>query len=268
VGVLDAFLSTWSNARETFGAGAVTNGAEFDDSARLRQMQSDLQTAAPDSRWQGAAASAYGVANNEHAAVFGKIADLDRKVAADVDRSAEVVTAGRRSLDEVRNWVLDAAAAAPKDQAGERMLIPIVHRGLSQIADIIQESNSELNTIGADIRRSADEYQALQKQKFAPEKESKEPASWATGDDETEDPAPDPADMTQWYSDWNEHVENVNQHNASRPVMANYATIHAYNAAVLLYNAEAQELNKESTRLVAEATLLGIEVAAPPAGES
>jgi len=40
LGVLDGFESTWSNARSTFGQGTPQEGAQFDNSGQLRQMQS------------------------------------------------------------------------------------------------------------------------------------------------------------------------------------------------------------------------------------
>ena len=63
VSVLDAFESTWSNARSTFGDGTPETGAQFDGSAKLTQLQNSVSTAAPDGRWTGPASSAYGAAN-------------------------------------------------------------------------------------------------------------------------------------------------------------------------------------------------------------
>jgi hypothetical protein len=128
VGVLDAFLSTWSNARSTFGEGTPQTGPQFDNSVSLRHMQATVQSAAPGSNWTGGAANAYGAANAAHAEVFGKIADLDQRLSAKVDQSAQVVGTGRRNLDTVRQWVLDAAAAVPPGKNREQMLMPIVQR--------------------------------------------------------------------------------------------------------------------------------------------
>jgi hypothetical protein len=36
--VLDAFLSTWSNARSTFGDGAPQTGAQYNSSGKLSDM--------------------------------------------------------------------------------------------------------------------------------------------------------------------------------------------------------------------------------------
>src|SRR5882762_9079528 len=71
MGVLDAFTSTWSNARSTFGQGTPESGARHDASGQLGQLQSDLGAAAPGSRWTGSAASAYDATNTEHRRVLG-----------------------------------------------------------------------------------------------------------------------------------------------------------------------------------------------------
>ena len=105
MGVLDAFYTTWSQARTTFGEGAPTTGDSFNGSARLRQMQSTIESAAPDERWRGTASQAYAAKNAEHAAVYGKLADLDQRMAAEVSRAASVVSSGRQSLDQIHAWV-------------------------------------------------------------------------------------------------------------------------------------------------------------------
>ena len=166
--VLTAFLSTWSDARQTYGEGTPQTGAQYDGSSTLNQLQSAVQTAAPGSKWTGGAANAYGAANTEHGRVLGQLAGLDHRLSAHVDQSAEVVAAGRRDLDAVRKWVVDAAASTPKNAAGERMQMAIVQKGLSQVQEIIQRSNGELNSIGGKIRGLGDEYQALGSQKFGP----------------------------------------------------------------------------------------------------
>ena len=164
--VLNAFLSTWSNARQTFGEGTPQTGAQYDGSSTLNQLQSTVQTAAPGSKWTGGAANAYGAANTEHGRVLGQLAGLDQRLSAHVDESAQVVAAGRRDLDSVRQWVVDAAASAPQNAAGERMQMAIVQKGLSQVQEIIQRSNGDLNAIGVKISGLHGEYQALGTQKF------------------------------------------------------------------------------------------------------
>lgn len=46
--VLDAFLSTWSNARSTFGDGPPRTGAQYDRSGKLTESQNNVNSAA---RW-------------------------------------------------------------------------------------------------------------------------------------------------------------------------------------------------------------------------
>ncbi|MGU3499834.1 EspA/EspE family type VII secretion system effector [Mycobacterium sp. C31M] len=166
MGVLDAFLSTWSNARNTFGQGTPQSGDGFDQSATLDGLAAQLESAAPGAQWTGTAAAAYGTVNTEHRRVIGQLADLDRRLRHQIDMSAHVVSTGRTGLDEVRRWVTDAAASVPGNAAGERMLVPIVQKGIGEVMEIVSRSNSELNTIGATIRRLGDEYVALGDQKF------------------------------------------------------------------------------------------------------
>ncbi|MGE2689037.1 DUF6973 domain-containing protein [Mycolicibacterium pulveris] len=164
--VLDVFLSTWSNARQTFGTGSPQAGAQFDNSGPLRQLASELSSATPGCRWSGSAAAAYGTANTDHQRVLGQIAELDQQLSARVDESAHVVAAGRRDLEAVRQWVLDAAASVPPNEAGQAMMLPIVQKGVAQLAEIMQRSNRDLNAVGEKIRALGDEYQTLSHQKF------------------------------------------------------------------------------------------------------
>ncbi|WP_018602220.1 EspA/EspE family type VII secretion system effector [Mycobacterium sp. 155] len=165
---LDAFYSTWNQARNTFGSGVPQSGAEFDRSSQLRQMQSAVEAATPDSRWQGSAADAYTAKNQQHAAAYGKLADLDQRMAAEVDRSAAVVTAGRQNLDQIRDWVTSTAASAPNDKSSEYVKLAIASKGLGRISDIIQQSNSEMSAIGERIRGIAKEYDEIAGAKATP----------------------------------------------------------------------------------------------------
>jgi hypothetical protein len=168
VGVLDAFMSTWSTARETFGQGVPQTGEKFDQSGTLRQLQTTVESAAPGSRWNGTAATAYQTANADHGKVFAHLASLDQRLGAQVTASSHVVTAGRENLDAVRKWVVDAANSVPPGKNCEQMLMPIVQKGLGQITDIVMKSNGDLSTIGGEIRTISGEYDALGNQKFAP----------------------------------------------------------------------------------------------------
>lgn len=100
---LDAFYSAWNRAKDTFGAGTPTDGSQYDSSSsKLIQLQSTIKSAAPDDRWQGTASQAYAAANEEHATVYQKLADLDKKMAAEVINAANIVTNGRTQLDTTR----------------------------------------------------------------------------------------------------------------------------------------------------------------------
>lgn len=160
MGLVDGF-TIWSNARATFGEGRPEDGSQFDASAQLRELQGRVQSAAPGSQWTGAGADAYADANDKQARTLGALAELDRRLGSEVDRSAEVVAAGRRDLDSVRQWVSDAAATVPDNAAGERMLIPVVGKGAGEIVSILERSNGDLAAIASRIRSLGEEYRAL-----------------------------------------------------------------------------------------------------------
>jgi len=182
--VINAFMSTWSNARQTFGEGAPHTGAQYDKSSALRGLESNLESAAPGSRWTGTASTAYDGANTEHRRVIGQLAGLDQRLGAEVDNSAQVVDAGRRNLEAVRQWVVDAAASVPPGQAGERMRMVIAQKGLAQLREIIQKSNAESNAIGGRLRGIDAEYQSLGNQRFAPKEGTEDETLGVTGDEE------------------------------------------------------------------------------------
>ncbi len=164
--VLGAFLSTWSDARSTFGEGTPQTGAQYDSSGKLTELQNAVNSAGPDGRWTGTASTAYGYTNQEHGRVLGQMAGLDQRLGAQVDQSAQVVAAGRQNLDAVRKWVMDAAASVPPGTNREQKLMPIVQKGLSELTDIITKSNADLNKIGGQIRGIGGEFEALGNQKF------------------------------------------------------------------------------------------------------
>lgn len=158
---LNAFMATWSQARETFGQGAPADGSQFDQSSQLRQLQEQVQSAAPGSGWTGGASDAYANKNSKQAGKIGAMADLDQQLGKEVARSSAVVSAGRRELDTLRQWVVDAAARVPKTAAGERMLLPIVSKGSAEIQEILTRSNGQLSTIAGRIKELGGEYQML-----------------------------------------------------------------------------------------------------------
>lgn len=166
MGPLEGFLATWSQARQTFGRGLPADGSQFDSSAVLRRLQAEVQSAAPGDLWRGDAATAYAAANTEQAQMFGKLGDLDARLAAEIDKSARVVTVGRAQLDSLREWVITAASSVPANQAGQLMLT--VSSGLGRLRAILSESNAELNAIGAQIRQIGAEYLLLNQQDIAP----------------------------------------------------------------------------------------------------
>ena len=161
MGVLDAFMAVWAKARATFGEGLPQDGSAFDESATLLRLQSQVHSATPGERWQGPASDAYAVANDQHASVLGGAAHLDRRLRAEVDRSAAVVTAGRRDLDAVRDWVTNAAATVPQTPQGERMLYPVVSRGSGEVIEILQRSHTDMAQIAGRISGIGSEYRSL-----------------------------------------------------------------------------------------------------------
>jgi uncharacterized protein YukE len=175
VGPLEGFLTTWSQARQTFGHGVPAGGSQFDGSAALRLLKEDVESADPGNHWQGGAATSYAAANAGHAQAIGKLADLDARLAAEVDHSARVVASGRAELDNVREWVVSAASWAPSSPAGHAILMQIVSKGLSQLSAVLSKSNGELNVIGARIERIGTEYAGLSTQRFAPQRSTSGP---------------------------------------------------------------------------------------------
>jgi uncharacterized protein YukE len=154
-------MSVWSRARQTFGVETPQDGGQIDNSAQLRQLQSKVQSAAPSSQWTGSGSESYADANTRHARTLGALAGLDERLGAEIDRSASVVAAGRRDLEAVRQWVIGAASAVPRTAAGERMLWPVVSKGIGEIADIVRRSHDDLSAIADRIKGIDAEYQAL-----------------------------------------------------------------------------------------------------------
>ena len=158
---MDGFRSTWSQASATFGGGEPVPGSHFDRSERLLELQRVVESADPSSNWTGTAADEYAVTNRRQAALLGRLADLDRRLATEVDRSAQVVTAGRRDLDVLRAWVVDAAASTPPGNAGDWLRLRIASEGIGRISEIVGRATTELNAIGREIGVIAREYDAV-----------------------------------------------------------------------------------------------------------
>lgn len=159
--VLYAFLATWAKARDTFGSGEPQPGDQFDKSAQLHDLQVTVGAAGSDEYWSGAAAAAYDGKNAEHARVIGKLADLDRQLGWYVTESAQLVTAGRHALDEIKCWTLTAAASVPAGPTRELMLMPIAHHSLTLVSEVVADFNSRLNAIGDKIQSLTSEYGKL-----------------------------------------------------------------------------------------------------------
>jgi uncharacterized protein YukE len=165
--VLDGFYTTWNNARETFGQGTPQPGTDFDNSSQLRDLGTNVDSAKPGSWWSGSAASGYEKANDDHKQVFGKLAELDQKLAEQVNRSAQAVATGRENLDAVKQWVTDAANSIPPGKQRDMFLMQIANKGLGQLTDVVKQSNDELAGIGNGIRGLKGGYDEAGDQKHA-----------------------------------------------------------------------------------------------------
>ncbi|MBX7432626.1 alpha/beta hydrolase [Mycobacterium sp. Y57] len=158
---IDAFYAAWTNARRTFGAGAPQGGARFDAGARLGDLGADVAAAAPGPLWSGRAASAYAARNTTHRAVFDGLATLDQRLGRSVDRSAAIVTAGRRDLEALRRWVTDAADGVPPGAQQQAQLTRIAGTGLARLTGIVHGAGSDLHGVAQDITGIKTGYDAL-----------------------------------------------------------------------------------------------------------
>jgi hypothetical protein len=158
---LDAFNATWKQARAAFGEGTPVDGAQYDKSPRLRDMQSAVRSAAPGMEWTGRASDQYAETNAHYAQGFSRMAELDQRLGAEVGRSASVVTGGRQALDAVRQWVNDASTQLPASVAGDRMLWTLVSSGNAAIAEIIARSHGEMTAITGRLDDIGGEWDAL-----------------------------------------------------------------------------------------------------------
>lgn len=163
MGVLEDFDTTWANARATFGEGTPTGGASFDASPALRRLHSDVRTAAPGAQWTGTAADKYAATNDQHARTLDGMAGLDQRTRVEIDRAANVVTAGRSDLDSVKQWVHSAAASVPDPNSarGQLMLMPVVKKGVADISVIMQRSHAQHDAIAERLSGIQAEYRLL-----------------------------------------------------------------------------------------------------------
>ncbi|BBX29002.1 EspA/EspE family type VII secretion system effector [Mycolicibacterium alvei] len=169
---LDGFYSTWSKAKDTFGAGVPTDGSQYNgSSSQLLNMKGMIDSALPDDRWQGKGSESYAAANKEHAAVYERLAALDKKMAAEVTNAANIVTNGRAQLDTTKSWVDSAVNSLPSSlssQARENSLIPIAKEGITQVNNTVSTANGDMLKIGFRVTDIRNQYDELKGQKFGP----------------------------------------------------------------------------------------------------
>lgn len=201
--MLQAFLATWAQARDTFGEGQPKTGEEFDNSARLQNLEWIVRTAARADEWWGAAATAFAETNTRHADTIGDLARLDQRLSSYVTESAQLVANGRQNLHEIRNSVLAAAQSVPVGPLREQTLMAVVQHGLALLSDLVWRSNSQLTTIGGRIQRLSEEYAAL----GVGASDREEP-------DENQDRTVRAVDFPQTPPGWPEDVANLRQHEA------------------------------------------------------
>ncbi|WP_155925972.1 EspA/EspE family type VII secretion system effector [Mycolicibacterium sp. CBMA 234] len=151
---LDAFLTMWERARATFGEGVPHDRTEFDKSADLLGMQDQVRAAAPGAHWTGAAADMYSDANDKHVQALGRLADIDKRMGDELERSADVVNGGRNELDSLKQWVTDLADEAKKTPtaAADHALWSGIAKASGDVADIIQRSHTDLSGVAGRIQ--------------------------------------------------------------------------------------------------------------------
>ena len=161
VSALEGFRTIWSRANATFGDGIPFDGSRFGPSSGLQAVQATLLLARPDAGWTGSAADFYAQAHDEQVRAIDGIVALEERLAAEVDRSAAVVTAGRQDLESIRQWVDAAAARVPNTPEGERMVLSMISKASSDVQDVIVRSHGDLSAIAERIRVLGGRYQAL-----------------------------------------------------------------------------------------------------------
>lgn len=207
VSAIDAFYAVWTNARQTFGAGAPQGGASFDASARFRQLGNDVAAAAPGSAWSGGAATAYDAKNTAYRTVFDGLAELDRRLAGAVDRSAQIVSTGRQDLEALRQWVTAAANSVPPGEQREAQLAKIASTGLERLTEIVRAANGRLTGVAQEIGGVKAGYDALSGRQELP----RAPAADEPGTDESGEDDKDHGDKTDMSSGDINQVDRANR---------------------------------------------------------
>ena len=82
-------------------------------------------------------------------------------------KSAQIVSAGRDNLENLRYQVATIAARLPAGTAGDAMRYTLVSEGTNKLTEIMRRSTSDLNDVGAEIARIGNQYAELGNQKFA-----------------------------------------------------------------------------------------------------
>ena len=200
---IDAFYAIWANARRTFGEGTPASGAQFDASTQLRQLGTDVASASPDPVWSGGAADAYRVKNHGHRSVFERLAALDQNLGRSVDRSAELIGAGRQSLEGLRQWVSDAAASVPPGKFREFQLAQIASTGLGRLQEIVLGTHTDLGVVAQDIVKLSTEYSSLTSEEG--------PSGAAEEGEETTDEAADGTEKTDMSSGDIDQIDQANR---------------------------------------------------------
>lgn len=183
---LDGFYSTWNKARETFGVGTPVDGSQHDGSSQLLKMKGMVESAAQHDGWQGKGAEAYAAANKEHASVYGKLAELDKKMSAEITNAANIVTNGRTQLDTTKSWVDSAVNSLPSSlsaQAREKSLIPIAKEGITQVNNTVSTANGEMLKVGFRVTDIKNQYDELQNQKLGPGADKDDKGDTGAGED-------------------------------------------------------------------------------------
>lgn|SRR5689334_22540528 len=162
MGLVDAFDATWSAALATFGDGAPRDGVEFADSGRrLGEMGEAVSAAGSRGQWAGRGADGYATLNDAHAEVLGQLASLDRRLATEIARSAEVVVEGRRDLDATHTSLHAVVAALPPAARTDQLVMLAVRRGLEDIGRTVQRTHDDASVIARRVIDLGAQYRAL-----------------------------------------------------------------------------------------------------------
>ena len=142
------------------GHGAPYDVANKEARAYMKPLQDQVKAAGPGTHWTGGAADRYADANAKHAQTLGRLADLDKRVGDELERSADVVNGGRRELDALKRWVTDLADESKKTPtaAADHALWSAIGKASGDVADIIQRSHTDLSGVAGRIQSLDSEF--------------------------------------------------------------------------------------------------------------